>query len=108
MVDWNKASRHFGESIKNVTPKKLEGMFSETARRIGTFILLFLGFSGGCTAFLLYIGVNPTLILSVLGAPVWILYVLLARKLTNVLMKDNDTVIHVNNVSTKEESSDKH
>ena len=105
MVNWSKAGEHFQETIKNVTPNN---WFSDTTKRIGTFVLLFLSLSGGFTILLLSIGVNPTLVLSVLGAPIWILYVLLARKLTNVLMKDNDSVIHINNVSTKEESSDKH
>ncbi len=109
MVNWSKAGEHFQETIKNVTPNN---WFSDTTKRIGTFILLFLSLSGGFTILLLSIGVNPTLVLSVLGAPIWILYVLLARKLTNMIM-DNDKTIIVEhftkpNVNTKEESSDKH
>ena len=85
MVNWSKAGEHFQETIKNVTPNN---WFSDTTKRIGTFILLFLSLSGGFTILLLSIGVNPTLVLSVLGAPFWICYVLLSRKLTKAVLDD--------------------
>ena len=66
----------------------MKSMFMKTAKRIGTFVLFFLGLSGGFTTVFLALGVNPTLILSVLGAPFWICYALLSRKLTKAVLDD--------------------
>ena len=66
--------------------------FKDKANYIGTFILIYLGLGGGFIAFALFIGINPTLIVSVVGAPIWIGIVFLTNRLTKIAigLKDID------------------
>tara|TARA_R100000315_G_C5095799_1_gene54975 strand:+ start:143 stop:352 length:210 start_codon:yes stop_codon:yes gene_type:complete len=58
---------------------------SSIAEKLGTFFIVFITLSGAVTFILIAIGVNPTLVLSVVGAPIWIVYVLLARWITRLI-----------------------
>jgi|TARA_R100001129_G_scaffold164860_1_gene131217 Flp pilus assembly protein TadB len=58
---------------------------SSIAEKLGTFFIVFITLSGAVTFMLIAIGVNPTLVLSVVGAPIWIVYVLLARWITRLI-----------------------
>ena len=58
---------------------------SSIAEKLGTFFIVFITLSGAVTFMLISIGVNPTLVLSVVGAPIWIVYVLLARWITRLI-----------------------
>ena len=74
--------------------------YSERARRwarenwpgnvamwLGYFILIYVSIGLNIVFWLMFIGVNPTLVISVLSAPLWIIAILCARKLTYWLMK---------------------
>jgi|TARA_R110000803_G_scaffold87658_1_gene154531 hypothetical protein len=68
------------------------GKFTGKAEYIGTFVLIYLGLGGGFIAFMLFLGINPTLILSIVGAPVWVGIVFLSNRLTKIAiaLKDID------------------
>jgi len=68
------------------------GKFTGKAEYIGTFVLIYLGLGGGFIAFMLFLGINPTLILSIIGAPVWVGIVFLSNRLTKIAiaLKDID------------------
>jgi hypothetical protein len=61
--------------------------FRERAEYIGTFVITYLSLGGGMVFMLLLIGVNPTLVLSVISAPLWIAIVFLSNKLTKIIVK---------------------
>jgi hypothetical protein len=65
--------------------------FKDRAEYIGTFILVYLGIGGGFLAFCLFLGINPTLIVSVVSAPIWIFLVFLTRRITNKMLEINET-----------------
>ena len=58
---------------------------SSIAEKLGTFFIVFITLSGAITFMLIAVGVNPTLVLSVVGAPIWIGYVLLAKWITKLI-----------------------
>ena len=52
---------------------------------LGIFVYLYLGIGGGFITSCLFLNINPTLILSIIGAPIWIGLVFLAKKLTDIV-----------------------
>jgi len=78
--------------LRSILKHLVTGKFTGKAEYIGTFILIYLGLGGGFIAFALFIGINPTLIVSVVGAPIWIGIVFLTNRLTKIAigLKDID------------------
>ena len=70
----------------------VKGRFRHHAEYIGTFVLIYLGLAGGFIAFTMFMGINPTLIVSVVAAPIWIGIVFLSNRITKIAiaLKDVD------------------
>jgi len=70
----------------------VKGRFRYHAEYIGTFVLIYLGMAGGFIAFTMFMGINPTLIVSVVAAPIWIGIVFLSNRITKIAiaLKDVD------------------
>tara|TARA_R110000744_G_scaffold128472_2_gene235564 strand:+ start:448 stop:753 length:306 start_codon:yes stop_codon:yes gene_type:complete len=62
--------------------------FQDRAEYIGTFILVYLSTGGGFVFMCVLLGINPTLVLSVISAPIWIFIVYFSNKLTKVIVKN--------------------
>ena len=62
--------------FRAIISTKFKDQFSEY---IGTFILVYLGIGGVFMAFCLFLGINPTLVVSVIAAPIWIFLVFLTE-----------------------------
>lgn len=77
--------------ILNIFKATISTRFKDRAEYIGTFILVYLGIGGGFIAFCLFMGINPTLVVSVVSAPIWIFLVFLTRRITNKMLEINDT-----------------
>ena len=82
--------RLFDRFILNLFRQMISTKFKDRAEYIGTFILVYLGIGGGFLAFCLFLGINPTLIVSVVAAPVWIFLVFLTRRITNKMLEVNE------------------
>ena len=65
-----------------------DGWFGQTARKIGVFVMLYVSLGFNVILLLLYWGVNPTLVLSVIGAPLWIFILWAAWRLTKTITED--------------------
>lgn len=81
----------FEEFILNLFRAIISTKFKDRAEYIGTFILVYLGIGGGFIAFCLFLGINPTLVVSVIAAPIWIFLVFLTRRITNKMLEINET-----------------
>lgn len=77
--------------ILNLFRAIISTKFKDRAEYIGTFILVYLGIGGGFIAFCLFLGINPTLVVSVIAAPIWIFLVFLTRRITNKMLEINET-----------------
>ena len=77
--------------ILNLFKAIISTKFKDRAEYIGTFILVYLGIGGGFIAFCLFLGINPTLVVSVIPAPIWIFLVFLTRRITNKMLEINET-----------------
>ena len=77
--------------ILNLFRAIISTKFKDRAEYIGTFILVYLGIGGGFIAFCLFLGINPTLVVSVIAAPIWIFSVFLTRRITNKMLEINET-----------------
>jgi hypothetical protein len=62
--------------------------FQERSEYIGTFVLIYLSLGGGLIFMWMIMGLNPTLILSVISAPIWIFIVWVSNNLTKAIMTD--------------------
>ncbi len=62
--------------------------FQDRSEYIGTFVLIYLSLGGGLIFMWIVIGLNPTLILSVISAPIWIFIVWVSNNLTKAIMTD--------------------
>lgn len=65
----------------------LTGWLSAPALRVGYFVLTLLTLELIIVIGLIAAGVNPTLVVSVIGAPIWICTILLSRRFVQWLMK---------------------
>lgn len=74
----------------------VKGKFRHHAEYIGTFVLIYLGLAGGFIAFTMFIGINPTLIISVVSAPIWIGIVFLSNRITKIAIALKDVDIDQN------------
>ena len=67
------------------------------AEYIGTFVIVYLSLGGGFIFMCLMLGINPTLVMSVISAPVWIFIVYISNKITKVIIaykdKEEDDVV---------------
>ncbi len=62
--------------------------FQDRSEYIGTFVLIYLSLGGGLIFMWMIMGLNPTLILSVISAPIWIFIVWVSNNLTKAIMTD--------------------
>jgi len=85
----------FESFILNIFKATISTRFKDRAEYIGTFILVYLGIGGGFIAFCLFMGINPTLVVSVVSAPIWIFLVFLTRRITNKMLEINDTKTNI-------------
>lgn len=60
--------------------------FEANADYIGTFVIVYLSLGGGFVFMMLLLGINPTLVLSVIAAPVWIYIVFTANRVTKYIV----------------------
>lgn len=81
----------FDRFVINLFRSMISTKFKDRAEYIGTFILVYLGIGGGFLAFCLFLGINPTLIVSVIAAPIWIFLVFLTRRITNKMLDIDET-----------------
>ncbi len=65
----------------------LTGWPSTPALRVGYFVITLLTLELIIVIGLIAAGVNPTLVVSVIGAPIWICTILLSRRFVQWLMK---------------------
>ena len=64
--------------------------FDTYSEYIGTFILTYLGYGTLIILTLLFLGVNPTLVISVVSAPLWIIILYLSYKTTIVIKRKSN------------------
>ena len=76
--------------ILNLFKAIISTKFKDRAEYIGTFILVYLGIGGGFIAFCLFLGINPTLVMSVISAPIWIFIVYISNKITKIIVEHKD------------------
>lgn len=81
----------FDRFVINLFRSMISTKFKDRAEYIGTFILVYLGIGGGFIAFCLFLGINPTLVVSVIAAPIWIFLVFLTRRITNKMLEIDET-----------------
>jgi hypothetical protein len=62
--------------------------FQDRSEYIGTFVLMYLSIGGGLVMMWMILGLNPTLILSVIAAPIWIFIVWVSNNLTKAIIND--------------------
>jgi len=76
--------------IKAVFVNLIQGVtglgFQDKAEYIGTFVLVYLSTGGGFVFMCVLLGINPTLVLSVISAPIWIFIVYFSNQLTKVIV----------------------
>lgn len=60
--------------------------FQSNADYIGTFVIVYLSLGGGFVFSMMLLGINPTLVLSVIAAPVWIYIVFTANRVTKYIV----------------------
>ena len=61
---------------------KITKEFDKQSNKIGTFVILLITIGFGFIFSLLVAGVNPTLVISIVSAPMWIGIIILCLKLT--------------------------
>ena len=61
--------------------------FQTNADYIGTFVLVYLSMGGGFVFAMILLGINPTLVLSVIAAPIWIYIVFTSNRITKFIIK---------------------
>jgi len=61
--------------------------FQANADYIGTFVLVYLSMGGGFVFAMILLGINPTLVLSVISAPIWIYIVFTSNRITKFIIK---------------------
>lgn len=76
--------------------------FNAKANFIGTFIITYLSLGGGFIFMCLMLGINPTLVLSVIAAPIWIFIVYITNKITKIIVEHKDK--EEDDVITEEDS----
>ena len=87
VINW----KNFQKNTLDMLPvKALKGR----ALWLGIFVYIYLGLGGGFITSCLFLNINPTLILSIIGAPIWIGLVFLSKKITDMVYEhdtDSDT-----------------
>ena len=83
---------YFFRLIKKVFMSVINGVqglaFQDRSEYIGTFVLIYLSLGGGLVMMWMIMGLNPTLILSVISAPIWIFIVWVSNNLTKAIITD--------------------
>jgi|TARA_R100001480_G_scaffold126754_2_gene124639 hypothetical protein len=68
---------------------KIKDEFDSKSTKLGTFIILLITLGLGFIVTMLVAGVNPTLVISIVSAPMWVCIIILALKLTKYLRGKN-------------------
>lgn len=87
---WGYLDKFISYILKHI----VKGRFRHHAEYIGTFVLIYLGLAGGYIGFTLFVGINPTLIMSVISAPIWIGIVFLSNRITKIAIALKDVDIN--------------
>lgn len=74
----------FGGLISGVTGLGVH----DKAEYIGTFVLIYLSLGGGFLFMCIVLGINPTLVMSVISAPIWIFIVYISNQITKMVIKN--------------------
>lgn len=72
--------------IKDIWNTITKFEFQNNADYIGTFVLVYLSLGGGFVFMLVLLGINPSLVLSVIAAPIWIYIVFTANRVTKYIV----------------------
>ena len=64
---------------------KIQQEFDKKSHKIVTFTILLMTMGFGFIVSMLMMGVNPTLVISVVSAPVWVGIIILAIRLTKAI-----------------------
>ena len=102
VINW----KSFQKNTLDMLPvKALKGR----ALWMGIFVYIYLGLGGGFITSCLFLNINPTLILSIIGAPIWIGLVFLTKKITDIVYEytPEDTVIKSDDTNTNTKSNSK-
>ena len=102
VINW----KSFQKNTLDMLPvKALKGR----ALWMGIFVFIYLGLGGGFITSCLFLNINPTLILSIIGAPIWIGLVFLTKKITDIVYEytPEDTEIKSNDTNTNSKSNSK-
>ena len=102
VINW----KSFQKNTLDMLPvKALKGR----ALWMGIFVYIYLGLGGGFITSCLFLNINPTLILSIIGAPIWIGLVFLTKKITDIVYEytREDTEIKSNDTNTNSKSNSK-
>ena len=81
---------YFDKFFEYVLKNIVTGKFKTRAEYIGTFVLFCIGLGGGLIAFSLFFGINPTLVMSVVAAPIWVGLVFLCNRITKIAITLKD------------------
>jgi hypothetical protein len=73
----------FGGLIHGVTGLGI----NDKAEYIGTFVIIYLSLGGGFIFMCIVLGINPTLVMSVISAPIWIFIVYVSNQITKQVIK---------------------
>ena len=102
VINW----KSFQKNTLDMLPvKALKGR----ALWMGIFVYIYLGLGGGFITSCLFLNINPTLILSIIGAPIWIGLVFLTKKITDIVYEytPEDTEIKSNDTNTNSKYNSK-
>jgi len=72
--------RVFGGLASGVTGLNI----NDKAEYIGTFVIVYLSLGGGFIFMCIVLGINPTLVMSVISAPIWIFIVYVSNQITKI------------------------
>ena len=81
---------YFDKFFEYVLKNIVTGKFKTRAEYIGTFVLFYIGLGGGLIAFSLFFGINPTLVMSVVAAPIWVGLVFFCNRITKIAITLKD------------------
>ncbi len=82
--------RYFDKFFEYLLKTIMTTKFRNNAEYLGTFVLFYIGLGGGLIAFSLFFGINPTLIMSVVAAPIWVGLVFLCNRITKIAITLKD------------------
>ena len=73
--------------LVNMIRAMVGSKFRDRAAYLGTWIMIYIGLGGGFITFAISMGINPTLTMSVVSAPIWIFLVFLTNRIVKKLVR---------------------